>query len=271
MSALIHYESTLLQGSSKQGRIRCDPDGYYDVLAGGFDAYNSTNAFYTWESARPYFEGEKAIFRRRVKNGALFGEDGHPTKLPGMTPQEYIVRILTVDADRRSHHIKDFTIDPSLFTNKHGAPIQAVWLRIKPMGARAQVVADSLENPHINTAFSIRCLTKDTVHPYTGIKIKTMLEPVTFDYVDEPGISFATKYSNPSLEAHSLKSELFDVKTIGDAIDYVKSNNGLGLESQGVLERLEAIKKRAGSGLVLPTSAVSKFINPPIPKSSNWR
>jgi hypothetical protein len=50
MSSL-HYRPTVLQGTTKVGKIRCGADGYYDMLAGGFDAYNSTGAFYTWDSA----------------------------------------------------------------------------------------------------------------------------------------------------------------------------------------------------------------------------
>lgn len=267
MSSL-HYRPTVLQGTTKVGKIRCGADGYYDMLAGGFDAYNSTGAFYTWDSAKPHFD-QSSHFRRRVANGALFGEDGHPTRIPGMTNDEWIVRILTIDPDRKSHHIKEVEIDPNGFKNKDGNPIQAVWIRVKPTGPRAQVLADSLENENINTAFSIRCLTRDFVHPYTGIKIKSMVQISTFDAVDEPGLAHCTKYNNPSLEMRELgENDVFTPKHIESAMAYVRKNYD-GMESQSIMGSLESMMEQTKSGILIPKQGILRPATRPM--SSNWK
>lgn len=263
----IHYQPTILQGTTKVGKIACGADGYYDMLAGGFDAYNSTNAFYTWDSAKSHFD-QSGHFVRRVKSGALFGEDGHPTRLPGMSDDEWIIRILTIDTDRQSHHIKEVYIDPKGFTNKDGKPIQAVYLRVKPMGVRAQVLADSLENENINTAFSIRCLTKDFTHPFTGIKIKTMIRVSTFDHVHEPGIAIATKYNNPSLEMHNIGEEdVFTRANITSAIDYVRKNHS-GMESDSIVTSLESMLEKTEGGILIPKQGILKTAK--MPRTSQW-
>ena len=264
----LHYSPTILQGTTKVGKIRCGADGYYDMLAGGFDAYNSTGAFYTWDSAKSHFD-KSSHFRRRVSSGALFGEDGHPIRVPGMTDEEWIVRILTIHPDRKSHHIKEIEIDPEGFKNKDGNPIQAVWIRVKPIGPRAQVLADSLENENINTAFSIRCLTKDFVHPFSGVKIKTMQQISTFDFVDEPGITIATKYNNPSLEMRTLGQEdVFTRPNIEAAMAYVRKNHS-GMESDSLMGSLESMMEATESVLLIPKQGIQRPATRPI--TSNWR
>lgn len=266
--SLVHYQPTILQGTTKLGKITCGADGYYDMLAGGFDAYNSAGAFYDWNSAKPHFDNS-SHFMRRVSSNALFGEDGHPTRIPGWTNDEWIVRILTVDPDRKSHHIKEIYIDPNGFKNKDGNPIFAVYLRLKPIGARAQVLADSLENENINTAFSIRCLTKDFTHPYSKIKIKIMQQIATFDHVDEPGISIATKYNNPALEMRDVGQEdVFTRPNIQSAMDYVRKNYS-GMESESVIGSLESLMESTESGLLVPKQGILRPATRPA--TSNWR
>lgn len=264
----IHYQSTILRGTTKVGKITCGADGYYDVLAGGFDAYNSTGAFYDWASAKSQFD-KSSHFMRRVNSAALFGEDGHPIRIPGMTDEEWITRILTIHPDRKSHHIKEIELDATLFKNKDGKPIQAVWLRLKPTGARAQVVADSLENENINTAFSIRCLTRDFVHPYTAIKIKHMIQIATFDHVDEPGIDIATKFNNPSLEMRDVDSttDIFTRDKIVSTIDYVRRTYG-GMESNSIVGSLESMLEQTESGILIPKQGIVGTAQ--IPKSAMW-
>ena len=150
--SLVHYQPTILQGTTKLGKITCGADGYYDMLAGGFDAYNSAGAFYDWNSAKPHFDNS-SHFMRRVSSNALFGEDGHPTRIPGWTNDEWIVRILTVDPDRKSHHIKEIYIDPKGFKNKDGKEY-ALWVSLDDK--LNKIVTAPQNSININQIFGVK-------------------------------------------------------------------------------------------------------------------
>ena len=55
----------------------------------------------------------------------------------------------------------------------------------------------------MDVCFSIRCFSQP--HRRGGQIIREMKHIVTFDYVTEPGIAYATKYNCPSLETHTNK------------------------------------------------------------------
>lgn len=233
------YESTLLISTGKKGVLRCDADGYYDVTLGAFNTYNSSGAFYDAPSAKAFFD-EGHDFMRRIKAGALYGECGHPVPVPGMSKTEWLVRILTIDPRNTSHHIKSLEIDETSFKNKDGSPMVAVMGRVKPM---IEKLAASLENPHENTAFSIRSITNDAFCPRRGCMVKHMKKPVTYDYVIEPGIAIATKYNTPSLESLGTNA-VFTDGDIDRAIDLTRKTFS-GMESDSLVQTLESLRERA--------------------------
>lgn len=232
------YQPTILTGTNKAGKIKCDPDGYYDLNVGAFDAYNSRKAFYTMSSARSHFDSSHD-FQRRIKSGALYGEDGHPVYDSRYSRDEWLTRILTVEKGNISHHIRELHLDDTIAKNEDGNPMVVVFARIKPAGAHAQSLADSLENPHENVAFSIRSITEDHVDRRTGTLIKEMRAIVTYDQVTEPGIAIATKYNNPALE--SLNTSYWSNKDIDQAIKNARSIFG-SFESENIIASLESIR-----------------------------
>lgn len=249
------YSCTALLGTNKKGTLRCDPDGYYDVVLGALDYWNSAGAFYAYQPAKKLFEDSSAL-QRRVAKGVLRGELGHPKKLPGMTDRQYLMRILEIDEKCVSHHIKEVTIDESNVKDKQGNSVIAIMGRVKPAGPYAQALADSLENPNENTCFSIRSITEDIIDS-RGNRIKHLVEIVTWDAVNEPGLAIANKYDAPALES------LFDRPLDREQLILAKNmamGSGVGMESDTVsmLDRLitrtkwEEPKRR--SGLVLPAS-----------------
>lgn len=263
--SILTYQPTVLQGTTKVGKIQCAPDGYYDVILGGFDTYNSANAFYTWASAKAHFD-QSSHFMRRVQNAALYGEYGHPVPVPGMSKQDWLMRVLTIDPDRKSHHIRNLTIDDETFKNKDGGPMITIFGRVKPAGPRAQALGDSLDNEHENTAFSIRSITDDFVDPRTGLVIKNMRQIVTYDYVDEPGIKQATKYNHPALENRALSEEsVFNRADILSAWRKAKEFESSGFESTGIVASLESL-------LELPSKELKSHIlgKAKLPKSAGW-
>jgi hypothetical protein len=84
-----------------------------------------------------------------------------------------------------------------------------------------------MDNKMENTCFSVRSFTDDYVSG--GMVKKVVKEVITWDLVNEPGISVATKYNAPTLESESLviqRSEMDRVFT-GNAV-------GTGLESAAI-------------------------------------
>lgn len=262
------YQSTLLQGTTKVGKIPCGADGYYDVVAGGFDTYNSAGAYYTWESAKPIFD-KSSHFMRRVQNKALYGEYGHPDFKPEYTKQQWMARIYDVNTKFVSHHIKEYYVDTDVFKNADGRPMVTLFMRIKPTGPYGDHVAASLENPDENTAFSIRSITEDFVDPRTRIRVKNMLEVITHDYVIEPGIDKATKYNNPSLENLANTGNFsFSESDIIATIDYVKEIGGSMESSDRIVTSLEGMLDTVANRPTASTQIITA--NPFKPLSSQW-
>lgn len=260
------YQPTVLQGTTKKGKLKCDPDGYYDVILGGFDTYNSAGAYYTWASAKGHFD-KSSHFQRRIGNSALYGEYGHPVYQPGMSKQDWIIRVMTINPASKSHHIRELVVDDTVFKNKDGRPMITIFGRVKPAGPMAQALGDSLDNEHENTAFSIRSITDDFLDPRTGQVIKNMREIVTYDYVDEPGIKEATKYNHPALEHFAIANPTtFSEQHVRAAIVQAQSLQGQGsFESKEIITSLESL-------LVAPTVQHKSGILPVArrPLSSHW-
>lgn len=248
------YQCTALAGTTKTGKISADADGYYTVVLGALDFFNSAGDFYVYEPAKELFESSSSLMRR-VSSGALRGEYGHPRFVPGMTNRDFLMRVMDVNEQCVSHHIKDVWIDSNSVTDKDGRKCIAIMGRVKPCGPYGEQLAAQFENPNENVCFSIRSLTEDIVDA-NGTTIKTLREIITWDYVNEPGIHVANKYSAPSLEA--LITRHITTDNLIAARDHMRKS-GMGLESAAYGNLESAIgalstsrfEKRA-SGIIAP-------------------
>jgi len=249
----VTYGCTALVGTNKVGTLKADSDGYYDLVLGALDFHNSSGAFYPLASAKHLFEDSSSLMRR-IANGNCKGECGHPKKKPGMTMREYLERIMTVEETNVCCHFQEVTIDASgAVKDKNGRAVVAVRGKVKPTGPRGEALREALENPKENVNFSVRSLTNDVVEGGRVVKhIKTI---VCWDWVNEPGISVASKYSSPSLESFQ---EAYFAPTHFDELEAQYANAGVSLESNGI--SLESIREDLGwtkrkSGIVVPASA----------------
>lgn len=204
MSDKITYSCTALAGKNKKGVLTPDADGYYTVVLGALDFHNSAGQFYSFDGSRQVFE-ESSTFMRRVARGALNGECGHP-RPHGMTNQQFVSRILDIDEKNISHHIKEVTLQRDTVKDDKGHYVVAIIGKVKPAGPKGPALEAALQNPDQNVCFSIRSLTDDVVSATQWTKnIRTC---VTFDWVNEPGISVATKYHSPALESLAIAVEV---------------------------------------------------------------
>lgn len=192
------FRCTALAGVNKEGVVKPDATGYYDVILGAFDYYNTNGAFYAFEPAKKLLE-DSGILMRRIKKGVLHGERGHPKREEGMSDEDFIRRALSIDEGNIAFHIKEIEVDDQNVVDKNGKKIIAIRAKIKPCGPAGDDLKASLENPHQNTCFSIRSFTEDVTNGLS--RIKNVVEIITWDWVVEPGIAIANKYDFPSMES----------------------------------------------------------------------
>lgn len=201
--SLITFTEAKLSATGKSGTLTPDENGYYEHVIGGLNTFNSCGEFYTAEGARELFE-QSSTFMRRIKNGVLKGELGHPKRPPGMSGNDYLRRVMQIEETNVCVHYSDVYLDMD-YGRKNpelkNPDLIAIIARVKPSGIHGPAVQSSLNNPRENVCFSIRALTKDCV--IRGVNYRTLVQIVTWDVVTEPGIAISTKWNSPAMETIS--------------------------------------------------------------------
>lgn len=227
----VTYSCTALVGTNKAGIMRPDADGYYnDVVLGALNVFNSGGRYYPYnEQAKRIFD-QSSAFMRRVADGALRGECGHPKRLPGMSMQDFLSRVLEIRETNICSHYRRVTLDFDNIQDKNGNKIIAIMGDVKPSGPCGPALEAAFQNPHENVCFSIRSVTNDSL--VGNVVNKSFKQVVTFDWVNEPGIAVARKWFNPSLE--SYEEQTFTRRQLELVVDNTRlqASQGLGMESQ---------------------------------------
>lgn len=226
----VSYNCTALVGTNKVGNLKKGPDGYYEVVLGALQAYNSAGAFYPLQEAKELFNSSSCL-QRRIKNGALNAENGHPRRAPGMTEEQWFQRVNDLYEPNLCAHIRQIDLSFNTLKDSSGRELVAVMGWVKPSGAGERFLERQMENPNENVCFSVRSFTRDV--PENGVMKKYLVRVVTYDKVNEPGIGVANKYSVPSLESLNIPYTdgfEFDTRTIRRAIDN-STQTGIGMES----------------------------------------
>lgn len=184
----VRIGQTTMLPPGKKGIVRPCSEGYYRLPVGAYNAYNSGGFLYDGQSGLAMFQ-PGSVLMRHAEKGVLRGEFKHPVMLPGMTREQYMQRIRTIDLDRASHHIRWYEIEQS--RDSRGRSISLVYAILKPWGPYGEMLEQSIKNPHENTYFSVRSITFDD--PLN--RVKYTREIVTHDFVGEGGILEANKYN----------------------------------------------------------------------------
>lgn len=220
----IRFTCTSLVGTNKEGNLPVDENGYRVMPIGGLNVVNSAGQYYTASGAKELFESS-SVFQRRVKRGVLRSEVGHPIKTPNQSYEEYMRRVLVIDESNVCAHIAEVFLDFDNFTDNQGNKIVAIMGKVTPSGPHASALERSFNNPKENVCFSIRAFTSDYFN--RGMTYRVLKNIITFDYVNEPGISIAQKFKAPSLE--SFEDSIVTQNQLSRALS--GHNNEMALES----------------------------------------
>lgn len=198
--SLIQFTEAKLSETGKKGILTPDGNGYYNHVIGGLNTLNSAKEYYVADGAKELFE-HSSSFMRRIKNGCLKGEMGHPKRAPGQSVNDYMNRILQIEETNVCVHYADIYLDPDYGRKNpqlRNPNLVAIVANLKPSGPRSGALQASLDNPKENVCFSIRALTRDEFR--NGTNYRTLVQIITWDCVTEPGIATANKWDSPAME-----------------------------------------------------------------------
>ena len=229
----IMFACTSLVGVNKVGNLKKNENGYYPMVVGALNAFNSSGQFYDYEQSRLLFE-ESSSFMRRIKRAALRGEYGHPKppareadpRMQRIREEEFARRCLTIDELNVCCHHMRLWLDFDNVKDKQGNSVISIMSEVAPNGPLGNVLEKQLNNPNENVCFSIRAFTNNTL--VRGTEVRVLREVVTFDYVNEPGIATAEKYLSPALE--NFLEQPMSRSLLEDAL-YKNRPSGISMES----------------------------------------
>lgn len=200
--AELYFTQTKLSLFGKSGVATPDKDGYYDIVIGGLNTHNNSGSWYYTANKVLELFGPGSLLHRKISNGCLRGEVDHPRQMPNEKYDDYLDRMMSIDLNNVCAHFKDVWIDKDFGKNhpKLGNPdLIAIMGKVKPAEPKGAILKQALENPSENACFSVRSLASQEL---TGGKIvRTILEIITFDFVNEGGLTMASKWDSPATES----------------------------------------------------------------------
>lgn len=242
----VTFTCTRLAGTNKVGDLKKNERGYYVMVIGALNMFNSAGMYYRFDAAKQFFE-ESNSFMRRVARGALRGEYGHPRREAGMSMQAYYARLLSIHEDKVCCHFASVSLDFENYKDEQGRPIVAIIAEVAPNGPLGHVLEKQLQNPGENVCFSIRSFTDDRME--RGVINRYIKTIVTFDYVNEPGMSIAEKFNSPALEG--LEDTVFTRGQVEAGTVQLLDTPGVGTESA----RMNVQELMTSLGWELPKTA----------------
>jgi hypothetical protein len=231
MSKIITFGSTVLEGTGKKGILKpMEPGGQYYLLnSGGFNIENRSGIKYRFNDYLRECMREDSDLNRRVREGQLQCELGHPPQYYWERIDGRIVQTPITDVFQWIHRLRTI-----IEANVCGSVRKIHWvmkggetdpvynmIEVRPFGVHGHILKDSLEDPDINTAFSIRTVTKPQK---MGDRSREVDYFTGYDLVIEQGMLEACKYRTAGLEdfmSHQLLAAPAEMAVSFDEVVYV--------------------------------------------------
>ena len=221
---------TTIKANTQNADLKKDDKGYYYVTLGALNVFNSANEFYILDkSVEDLFTKDSSVLMRRLKAGYLKGEVGHPKLEQGMTREQFFARNMRIDERNVCVHIRDIILEETDIDSGFGDGSKVVTVSgwVKPSGPHAEALERDLENPDVNVAFSIRSFTNNRLQ--NGVVVKRIGQVITWDWVTEPGIASANKWTKLGIESRDVVS--LDLEDIANSDENINECFNCSLES----------------------------------------
>ena len=178
------------------GKIRPDGNGYYTIPLAVLGVVTENLTYYETDEFVSQMTSPTTVFNKCLTDGKLYGEFGHP-KIALLPREMQIPRLMLIEELNYSHHIGKVWTGEKL---ESGGRI--VYGLVKPFGPQGSQLKASLDDPCLNTSFSLRSIALSKDEPnLTRRRIKHL---ITFDYVGAGGYYQAAKRYSPSSESLCL-------------------------------------------------------------------
>lgn len=208
MSNNVRFTVTALP-PDKKGKLQQDDEGYYKVNLGALNTFNSIGEYYVRKEAEDLFL-KNADLMRRVNNGRVKCEEGHPVFETGMSDTAFMYRAYEIREANVSGIFRAIELDFDAAEALRGkgqisrderyqGDLLPVVGWVKPAGPLWKSLALAFENKYEDICFSVRGFTDDYVA--NGITYRFLREIITYDRVNEPGVEHASKWKQPALES----------------------------------------------------------------------
>ncbi len=177
--------------------ITPDENGFYTICVGCIGAPTQNSVIYDPESTIAAMNDSTSRFNISLREGYLQGEWGHPVVDDPRDPAQ-MARLLRIDEHYISHYFGKIWVDHETpVTLDNGEKAYRIMAKVKPAGPYGAYLEKSLQDPHANTSFSVRCVCLPMTGPRRDCQYRKVALMVTFDAVHAPGFAVANKrYSN---------------------------------------------------------------------------
>lgn len=207
MSRIITFGSTVLEKSGKQGILKPMEEGglYYLINSGGFNIQNRTGVSYRFNDYLRECMHPDSDLNRRVSEGQLQCEAGHPPQYFWERIDGRIVQTKITDIFQWIQRLRTI-LEPNvcgsirkihwIMTGGENDPVYNK-IEVRPYGQLDYLLEDSIKDQYMNTAFSIRTV---TAPQKLGQRVREVEYFTGYDLVIEQGMLDACKYRTAGLE-----------------------------------------------------------------------
>ena len=183
------------KNGNRVGRIKPDENGIYKglpMMILGETTQQQT--YYEPTSLVDQIVNPNTHFNKIYTQQKAYGEWGHPN-FYGMSDRDTIQRLVDIDQRNVSHLFTGIYTDTPM-------PNGNVVIRadVKPTGEKGAIFKESMDDPVINTAFSLRAFVDTKVRP-DGVKEKITRKLCTWDSVGPSGYATTDKAHGLGLES----------------------------------------------------------------------